>query len=101
MNTMNLKNRSFLKLLDFSPEEIEGLLKKGIGFPNQSMQGIGYKEFRGYFEEGKDLDECIEQVKIHSRHFAKRQYTFFNNQLDVKWYRDKQEAMEEVRQWLI
>ncbi|MBQ2510006.1 MAG: tRNA (adenosine(37)-N6)-dimethylallyltransferase MiaA, partial [Erysipelotrichaceae bacterium] len=46
-------------------------------------------------------DECIEQVKIHSRHFAKRQYTFFNNQLDVKWYRDKQEAMEEVRQWLI
>lgn len=82
-------------------EEIRGLLDHGVGFSRQCMQGIGYKEFRGYFEEGKDQDECIEQVKIHSRHFAKRQYTFFNNQLDVKWYRDKQEAMEEVRQWLI
>lgn len=82
-------------------QEIEGLLKAGIGFSDQCMQGIGYKEFKGYFEEGKDLQECIEQVKINSRHFAKRQYTFFRNQLDVKWYEDKEEALKEVQEWLI
>lgn len=81
-------------------QEIEGLLKAGVSFSDQCMQGIGYKEFKGYFEEGKDLQECIEQVKINSRHFAKRQYTFFRNQLDVKWYENKEEALKEVREWL-
>ena len=82
-------------------KEIEGLLKKGVGFEKQSMQGIGYKEFKEYFNGEKSLDECVETIKINSRHFAKRQYTFFNNQLDVKWFEDTKEAMEEVRKWLI
>ena len=82
-------------------QEIEGLLKAGVSFSDQCMQGIGYKEFKGYFEEGKDLQECIEQVKINSRHFAKRQYTFFRNQLDVKWCENKEEALKEVQEWLI
>ena len=82
-------------------EEIEGLLNKGISFSDQSMQGIGYKEFKAYFDKDKSLEECIEDVKINSRHFAKRQYTFFNNQLDVKWYDDKDKAIQEVRKWLI
>ena len=81
-------------------EEIEGLLQRGIGFDRQSMQGIGYKEFKAYFDKEKTLEECIEDVKIHSRHFAKRQYTFFNHQMDVKWFEDKEEALEEVRRWL-
>ncbi len=80
--------------------EIKGLLGKGISFDMQSMQGIGYKEFRAYFDGEKSLEECVEDIKIHSRHFAKRQYTFFNNQLDVKWFTDRNEAMEEVRKWL-
>ena len=81
-------------------KEIEGLLEKGISFDDQSMQGIGYKEFRAYFENRKSLEECIEDVKINSRHFAKRQYTFFRNQLNVKWFDDTDEAMKEVREWL-
>ena len=82
-------------------KEIEGLLDKGIGFDSQCMQGIGYKEFREYFLGDMSLEECIEKVKINSRHFAKRQYTFFKNQLDIKWFTDKEKALEEVRQWLI
>ena len=81
-------------------KEIKTLLDQGITFDDQSMQGIGYKEFRAYFEKEKSLEECVEDIKIHSRHFAKRQYTFFNHQLDVKWFEDKQEALEEVEQWL-
>ncbi len=81
-------------------QEIETLLKNGVDFSDQSMQGIGYKEFKGYFEGSKSIEECVEEVKINSRHFAKRQYTFFNNQMDVKWFDDRSLAMEEVRKWL-
>ena len=81
-------------------QEIQGLLDAGIGFDRQSMQGIGYKEFKDYFDGNKTLPECVEEVKINSRHFAKRQYTFFNHQLDVKWFEDRSEALQEVRRWL-
>lgn len=81
-------------------EEIDGLLKKGISFSDQSMQGIGYKEFKAYYDKEKSLQECIEDVKINSRHFAKRQYTFFKNQLDVNWYTDKTEALRHIERWM-
>ena len=81
-------------------QEIDGLLKKGINFENQSMQGIGYKEFKAYYDKEKSLEECVEDVKKNSRHFAKRQYTFFKNQLNVNWYTDKDEAMKHIERWM-
>lgn len=47
---------------------------------------IGYKELFDYFDNKKDLNECIELMKKNSRHYAKRQYTFFNHQLNLKWF---------------
>ena len=82
-------------------DEIKVLLNKGITFENQCMQAIGYKEFKDYFENKKSLEECINQVKTNSHHFAKRQYTFFNNQMNIEWFDDKQKAMERVQKWLI
>ena len=82
-------------------DEIKVLLNKGITFDNQCMQAIGYKEFKDYFENKKHLEECINQVKTNSHHFAKRQYTFFNNQMNIEWFDDKQKAMERVQKWLI
>ena len=82
-------------------EEIKNLLDKGVTFEDQCMQGIGYKELREYFTKEKTLEECIEKIKINSKHFAKRQYTFFNNQMNVKWFEDKNMAIKEVERWLI
>lgn len=48
--------------------------------------GIGYKEFYDYLFNSKPLEEVIEQIKKDSRHFAKRQYTFFNHQFNTKWF---------------
>ena len=48
--------------------------------------GIGYKEFYDYLFNDKSLDDVIYEIKLNSRRFAKRQYTFFNNQFDVKWF---------------
>lgn len=50
------------------------------------MTPIGYKELFPYFENKKTLNECLEEMKKNSRHYAKRQYTFFNHQLPIKWF---------------
>ena len=48
--------------------------------------GIGYKEFYEYLYSNKSLDTVIDEIKKDSRRFAKRQYTFFNHQFNVKWF---------------
>ena len=50
------------------------------------MGGIGYKELYEYFDNKVSLEEALDKIKQNSRKYAKRQYTFFNNQLDVKWF---------------
>lgn len=52
----------------------------------QSMQGIGYKEWKEYFLGNQTLAETTELIKKNSRQFAKRQYTWFNNQMQVQWF---------------
>ncbi|MCV3762787.1 tRNA (adenosine(37)-N6)-dimethylallyltransferase MiaA [Companilactobacillus farciminis] len=54
-------------------------------FP-QASKGIGYKELYPYFEGTADLTDCLSEIKKNSRHFAKRQFTYFRNQMDVDWY---------------
>ena len=50
------------------------------------MGGIGYKELYEYFDNKTSLEEALDKIKQNSRHYAKRQYTFFNNQLNVNWF---------------
>ena len=47
---------------------------------------IGYKELFPYFEKEKSLDECLDMIKQNSRRYAKRQFTWFNNQMSVNWF---------------
>jgi len=90
------------KMLDMGLiDEIKSLLEKGVTFDSQSMRAIGYKEYKDYFEGSKSLDECLEEVIKNTKHFIKRQYTWFNNQFkDMKWYEDKEEALEDIEKWL-
>ena len=48
--------------------------------------GIGYKELYKYFDGEITLEEAIDLIKKNSRNYAKRQYTFFNNQMNVNWF---------------
>lgn len=50
------------------------------------INGIGYKELYNYFDNQCTKEEAIEKIKQNSRHYAKRQYTFFNHQLPVVWF---------------
>lgn len=50
------------------------------------MTPIGYKELFPYFENKMSLDECLDSIKKNSRKYAKRQYTWFNNQMNINWF---------------
>ncbi|MFU0791032.1 tRNA (adenosine(37)-N6)-dimethylallyltransferase MiaA [Virgibacillus proomii] len=65
--------------------EVEKLYQKGYTH-EQSMQAIGYKEFIPYLKGEKTLEEAVETLKQNSRRYAKRQYTWFRNKMDVVWY---------------
>lgn len=67
-------------------QEIEGLMKKNYSNNLQSMKAIGYKEWFAYYQGKQSLEETIELIKKNSRNYAKRQYTWFNNQMPVKWF---------------
>ncbi len=67
-------------------EEVERLYASRLNRSYQSMKAIGYKEWFDYFEGQISEEEVYENIKKHSRQYAKRQYTWFKNQFDVHWY---------------
>lgn len=78
-------------------ERVEEMLKNGLLEEVTSLKpyyktsrvlntAIGYKEFTKYFTKEKELTNVIEDIKKNSRHYAKRQYTFFNHQFKTVWY---------------
>lgn len=69
----------------------EGLVNEVKSFYDKNicskaiMTGIGYKELYEYFDGKISLEEAKELIKKNTRHFIKRQYTFFNHQMNVTW----------------
>lgn len=66
-------------------DEVKALYDKKI-MGKSIMTGIGYKELYEYFDGNVSIKEALELIKSRSRKYAKRQYTWFNNQMDVKWF---------------
>ncbi len=57
--------------------EVKSLVDNGVTLKNQCMQGIGYKEIYSYLSGEINLEQAIDLIKINTRHYAKRQITFF------------------------
>ena len=66
-------------------DEVKRLLEEGVTFDMQSMQAIGYKEFKPYFTGGATLEAVAEIIKLNSRHYAKRQETWFRSMPSAQW----------------
>ena len=68
------------------------------------MTPIGYKELFKYFDNEITLEEATELIKKNSRHYAKRQFTFYKNQFNIKWfntnYEDFNNTVNEVINYL-
>lgn len=65
--------------------EVEELKKRGLHRGMVSMSGLGYKEILSYLDGEQSLSSAVSQLKRDTRHFAKRQLTWFRRERDVLW----------------
>ena len=72
-------------LADGLVKEVEGLKAMGCHQGMVSMQGLGYKEILAYLEGENPLEEAVRILKRDTRHFAKRQLTWFRREPEVTW----------------
>lgn len=66
-------------------DEVRYLKERGVRKDSTAMQGLGYKELYAYLDGEYPLDEAVRIIKRDTRHFAKRQLTWFKRERDVIW----------------
>lgn len=91
---INFKDRE--KLYDRINRRVDIMLENGLlneaqtyyNLPEKSTasQAIGYKELKPYFDGEISLDEAVENLKLSTRHYAKRQLTWFKRNKEIKWF---------------
>ena len=79
----NIDKRVDKMIEDGLVDEVRSLLDKGISPKNTSMQAIGYKEITDHLEGLCTLEEAVEKIKQNTRHYAKRQLTWFRKEKTV------------------
>lgn len=77
-------------------EEVRSLMAEGCTAGMVSMQGLGYKEIAAYLDGECSLEEAVSVLKRDTRHFAKRQLTWFKRERDVLWFDKGAYADEEA-----
>lgn len=81
-------------------KEVENLLKQKYSWELPSMSGIGYSQFKDYFDKKITLDEVKENLKRDTRKYAKRQLTWFKRDKKINWCKDYEEAEKLVKNFL-
>lgn len=99
-----IDNRVDLMIKNGLLKEVKALYDDKI-YTKAIQTGIGYKELYEYFKGNISFDEAIALIKKNSRNFAKRQYTFFNHQMNVHWFNvdffDFDHTINEVYEFLM
>ncbi|MGM9881343.1 MAG: tRNA (adenosine(37)-N6)-dimethylallyltransferase MiaA [Bacilli bacterium] len=80
-----INNRVDKMLEDGLLEEVQSFHKKNIR-TKVLLSAIGYKELYNYLDGKCSYEEAVSKIKQNSRHYAKRQYTFFNHQIPLTWF---------------
>lgn len=85
-------------------KEVEGLLQNGYTFADAGMHGIGYQEWKDFYDGEKSIEEVKTEIQKHSRQYAKKQYTWFNHQMDVHWFNvledtEQKQMKEDIKTW--
>ena len=96
-----INHRVDIMVKDGLVEEVKGLLQKGYTKDLVSMQALGYKEIIDYLNGDSTLDDALYIIKRDTRHFAKRQLTWFAREKEVIWlnrteYDQNEEKMLQV-----
>ena len=103
------------KLYEIINNRVDKMIKDGlinevkslyIKYPDSMIikRAIGYKEVIKYLDNEITLEEAIYLIKKNSRHYAKRQYTWFNNKMNIKWFEvnfdDFTKTIQEVKSYI-
>lgn len=100
-NTLYQKiNQRFEQMLIPLIDEVKPFYQKNIR-SKAIMTGIGYKELYSFFDHSKTLAEVVEECKKNSRNYAKRQYTWFENQMPINWFQVNYENFDETVQNIV
>ena len=78
-------------------QEVKRLKEMGYHRGMVSMQGLGYKEILSYLDGEISLDEAVYEIKRDTRHFAKRQITWFKRERDVIWVNKDEYGYDEKK----
>ena len=83
-------------------EEVKKLLQKGYSKELKSMQSIGYRHMVEYIQGSLSWEDAVSTLKRDTRRYAKRQYTWFNSERDIKWFHplQQEEILKEISTFL-
>lgn len=85
--------------------EVQALMDMGLTRENISMKGIGYKEIMDYLLGLCTLEDAIDTVKKNTRHYAKKQLTWFRRYDKMRWYnisdyKSEESTLEAIKEWV-
>ena len=92
-----IENRVDRMMADGLLKEVKALQERGCTRDMASMQGLGYQEILAYLEGEYSLEEAVRRIKRDTRHFAKRQLTWFKREKVVIWVHRKDFDDQEER----
>jgi tRNA dimethylallyltransferase len=81
-----INNRVDVMVKDGMLEEIESLVASGVPLTAKAFNAHGYKRFVEYLMGQRTLESAIEQMKLDTRHYAKRQWTWWRAQKNTFWF---------------
>lgn len=95
-------NQRVDKMIDLGLiDEVKNLLDEGLDKNSQSLKAIGYKEVISYLDGEIDFDEMVDLIKKNSRHYAKRQLTWFRRDKRIKWFdRESDAILSDIKNYI-
>ena len=82
-------------------QEVRGLLASGVTREMPAMKGIGYKEMAAYLAGEITREEAVEAIKVGTRHFAKRQLTWYRKMPYIHWYEPENQTQSELLRMIL
>lgn len=81
-------------------DEIRELLRQRYSWKLSSMSGVGYRQFRRFFEGHCSIEEAVERLERDTRQFARRQMTWFRRDKRIRWCKHVEEAERLIEEFL-
>ena len=97
-----IEQRVDIMLRDGLVYEVQRLLQQGVPEDAQAMKGLGYKELIPFIQGEWTLEKAVYELKLGTRHYAKRQLTWMRREEDVLWVDGlSNNAFEQLEQWFL